>query len=94
MSTVLPDTQTATVAPARGEQGARSPEGLFETVGRYLPPSDVEAVKRAYAFAAEAHAGQLRESGEPYLNHPLAVAETVAAAAAALREAAAAGDET
>ncbi len=78
MSTVLPDTQIATIAPARGEPGARSPEGLFETVARYLPPSDVEAVKRAYAFGAEAHAGQLRESGEPYVNHPLAVAETVA----------------
>ena len=78
MSTVLSDTQIATVAPARRGQGASSPEGLFDDGGSYLPPSDVEGVKRAYAFAAEAHAGQLRESGEPYINHPLAVAETLA----------------
>src|SRR5262249_38677698 len=37
-----------------------------------------EAIRRASAFAAEAHAGQTRESGEPYINHPLAVAETLA----------------
>jgi GTP pyrophosphokinase len=57
---------------------ARSPQGLFDDVARYLSPPDVETIKRAYAFAAEAHAPQLRESGEPYINHPLAVAETLA----------------
>jgi GTP diphosphokinase / guanosine-3',5'-bis(diphosphate) 3'-diphosphatase len=57
---------------------ARSPHNLFDDVGKYLPNPDVEAIRRAYAFAAEAHAGQLRESGEPYINHPLAVAETLA----------------
>jgi GTP diphosphokinase / guanosine-3',5'-bis(diphosphate) 3'-diphosphatase len=56
----------------------RSAQALFDDVARYLPAPDVEAIKRAYAFAAEAHAGQRRESGEPYINHPLAVAETVA----------------
>ncbi len=55
-----------------------SPQALFDDVARYLPPPDVEAIRRAYAFAAEAHAKQLRESGEPYINHPLAVAETLA----------------
>src|SRR5919199_1477053 len=58
--------------------GARSPQTLFDEVGRYLSAPDVEAIRRAYAFAAEAHAPQLRESGEPYINHPLAVAETLA----------------
>ena len=57
---------------------ARSPHTLFDDVGKYLPTPDVEAIRRAYAFAAEAHASQLRESGEPYINHPLAVAETLA----------------
>src|ERR1043166_1812954 len=57
---------------------ARSPQALFDDVARYLPTPEVEAIKRAYAFAAEAHAPQLRESGEPYINHPLAVAETLA----------------
>jgi GTP pyrophosphokinase len=51
---------------------------LLDDLARYLPAPDVESVRRAYAFAAEAHAGQLRESGEPYINHPLAVAETLA----------------
>ncbi|HEX2186890.1 MAG TPA: bifunctional (p)ppGpp synthetase/guanosine-3',5'-bis(diphosphate) 3'-pyrophosphohydrolase, partial [Chloroflexota bacterium] len=56
----------------------RSPQGLFDQVARYLPAPDVEAIRRAYAFAVEAHAHQTRESGEPYVNHPLAVAETLA----------------
>src|ERR687885_1781914 len=58
--------------------GARSPQTLFDEVARYLSAPDVEAIRRAYAFAAEAHAAQVRESGEPYINHPLAVAETLA----------------
>jgi len=58
---------------------ARSPQGLFDDVARYLPVPDVEAVRRAYSFAAEAHGKQSRESGEPYINHPLAVADTLAA---------------
>ncbi len=56
----------------------RTPDGLFEEVARYLPARDVETIRRAYAFAREAHEGQKRESGEPYVNHPLAVTETVA----------------
>ncbi len=57
---------------------ARNPQTLFDDVGKYLSPPDVETIKRAYTFAAEAHAPQRRESGEPYINHPLAVAETLA----------------
>src|ERR687883_553598 len=64
------------MAPA--STAARSPQSLFDDVGKYLPTLDVETIRRAYAFAAEAHAPQLRESGEPYINHPLAVAETLA----------------
>lgn len=40
----------------------------------YLSPDDVEQVRRAYRFADEAHLGQLRNSGEPYITHPIAVA--------------------
>src|SRR5438874_8553615 len=57
---------------------ARSPQALLDDVAKYLPAPDVEAIKRAYVFAAEAHSPQQRESGEPYINHPLAVAETLA----------------
>jgi RelA/SpoT family (p)ppGpp synthetase len=40
----------------------------------YLDPKDVQDVYRAYLFGAEAHEGQLRVSGEPYIYHPLEVA--------------------
>lgn len=42
------------------------------------PEADASPIDRAYAFAAKAHEGQLRKSGEPYITHPLAVAEIVA----------------
>ena len=40
----------------------------------YLPPEQISEVYRAYLFGAEAHEGQRRKSGEPYIYHPLAVA--------------------
>ncbi|MDL2233310.1 bifunctional (p)ppGpp synthetase/guanosine-3',5'-bis(diphosphate) 3'-pyrophosphohydrolase [Ruminococcaceae bacterium OttesenSCG-928-L11] len=39
---------------------------------------DVEKIRRAYAVAAEAHAGQVRDSGEPYISHPVSVAMILA----------------
>ncbi len=39
---------------------------------------DIEKIKRAYEYANELHCGQFRQSGEPYISHPLAVAEIVA----------------
>ncbi|MCM8566451.1 RelA/SpoT family protein [Thauera linaloolentis] len=44
----------------------------------YLRPEDVGRVEAAYHFAADAHAGQFRVSGEPYVSHPVAVASLVA----------------
>jgi GTP diphosphokinase / guanosine-3',5'-bis(diphosphate) 3'-diphosphatase len=40
----------------------------------YLSPADFDQVRLAYRFADEAHLGQLRNSGEPYITHPIAVA--------------------
>ena len=40
----------------------------------YLGPNDIEQVRQAYRFADEAHLGQMRNSGEPYITHPIAVA--------------------
>jgi guanosine-3',5'-bis(diphosphate) 3'-pyrophosphohydrolase len=40
----------------------------------YLEPADIEQVRKAYRFADEAHLGQMRSSGEPYITHPIAVA--------------------
>ncbi|MDM0113915.1 bifunctional (p)ppGpp synthetase/guanosine-3',5'-bis(diphosphate) 3'-pyrophosphohydrolase [Variovorax sp. J22R133] len=44
----------------------------------YLNAEDTELVRRAYRFADEAHLGQLRNSGEPYITHPIAVAQQCA----------------
>lgn len=49
--------------------------GKLET---YLQPEEVADIYRAYLFGAEAHDGQLRRSGEPYIYHPLAVASNLA----------------
>ena len=40
----------------------------------YLGASDIDAIRRAYRFADEAHLGQLRKNGDPYITHPIAVA--------------------
>jgi GTP diphosphokinase / guanosine-3',5'-bis(diphosphate) 3'-diphosphatase len=48
-----------------------------DLVERY-PGSDASAVGQAFRFASEAHAGQRRASGEPFVSHPLAVAEILA----------------
>ncbi len=55
-----------------------SPAALLKQVEAYLGPSEAETVKRAFEFARDAHDGQARESGQPYITHPLAVAETLA----------------
>jgi len=47
---------------------------LLREVGTYLSPNDLEVVRRAYRFAEQAHQGQTRRSGEPYVTHPLATA--------------------
>jgi guanosine-3',5'-bis(diphosphate) 3'-pyrophosphohydrolase len=44
----------------------------------YLKPADVARLEEAYRFSEAAHAGQTRQSGEPYISHPLAVAEILA----------------
>lgn len=53
-------------------------QDILDKVADYQTPEDVELVRKAYVFAAAAHAGQTRLSGEPYLSHPLAVAHTLA----------------
>jgi len=51
---------------------------LIETVRERYPLADLTALERAYRFAEQAHAGQLRASGEPYVTHPLAAAKILA----------------
>ena len=47
---------------------------LLDKAGEYLPPDKVADVQEAYRFAEEAHAGQFRKSGEPFIEHPLSTA--------------------
>ena len=51
---------------------------LVERVQEYLPEDKIAIVEDAYNFAMKAHEGQVRKSGEPYLEHPLQVALTLA----------------
>jgi len=51
---------------------------LIAKAQEYLPPEKIVLVEEAYNFAAKAHEGQVRKSGEPYLEHPLQTALTLA----------------
>jgi RelA/SpoT family (p)ppGpp synthetase len=51
--------------------------GLLQKVG-YLPKQQLSVIADAYAFSADAHEGQKRRSGDPYITHPLAVAGILA----------------
>ena len=53
-------------------------EDLLDRVRSYNPDADLELLRRAYVFSALEHKGQVRHSGEPYLVHPLEVADILA----------------
>ena len=53
-------------------------EDLVEKVRASNPDADIELLRRAYVFSAFEHKGQVRHSGEPYLVHPLEVADILA----------------
>jgi GTP pyrophosphokinase len=53
-------------------------EQILSEVAGYYPSADLPLVRRAYQFAAAAHDGQTRKSGDPYVTHPLAVAQIIA----------------
>ena len=58
--------------------GVASVTQLAERLSEYLLPSDLKKIKEAYRFSDEMHLGQVRKSGEPYISHPIAVAEICA----------------
>jgi GTP diphosphokinase / guanosine-3',5'-bis(diphosphate) 3'-diphosphatase len=58
---------------ATANAAAASFAALMEKLD-YLDKSDIESVRLAYRFADESHLGQLRQNGEPYITHPIAVA--------------------
>ena len=51
---------------------------LIKTVRRNHPRADTAIIERAYRVAERAHEGQTRQSGEPYITHPLAVSQILA----------------
>ncbi len=53
-------------------------EQILDRVDRHHPGDNLELVRRAYIFSAKEHKGQVRASGEPYLTHPLEVANLLA----------------
>lgn len=53
-------------------------EGLKKNISEYLTPEQVELVQKAYVVARDAHEGQTRSSGEPYITHPVEVTQILA----------------
>ncbi|KWF29389.1 RelA/SpoT family protein [Burkholderia pseudomultivorans] len=68
---------TATPEQPR-KHGVVSIANLTAALAEYLPPEEIKEVKAAFHFSDEAHLGQYRQSGEPYITHPVAVAEICA----------------
>jgi GTP pyrophosphokinase len=58
--------------------GVASISHLASKLAEYLTPAELKKVKEAYRFSDEMHLGQVRKSGEPYISHPIAVAEICA----------------
>jgi guanosine-3',5'-bis(diphosphate) 3'-pyrophosphohydrolase len=53
-------------------------DDILEKVASYISEKEIPALRKAYVFAGQAHKGQVRRSGEPYLSHPLEVADYLA----------------
>ena len=73
--------ETATrsaLAPASDDAGVPDYVRELERVATYLPPDQLRLLRRAWEVGATAHAGQTRKSGEPYITHPVAVAQVLA----------------
>jgi len=69
--------------PAKNESDTESEErflisDLCDLISQYMDQDQVKEVYRAYLFGAQAHEGQIRVSGEPYIYHPIAVARILA----------------
>jgi guanosine-3',5'-bis(diphosphate) 3'-pyrophosphohydrolase len=93
MNLTTPDsTHSGTTKPRASRAAAKPPEApapvvapgvasvsqLSAKLSEYLTPSELKKVKEAYRFSDEMHLGQVRKSGEPYISHPIAVAEICA----------------
>jgi GTP pyrophosphokinase len=80
-----PQAQPWLIAPVRAPEGLGTAaqatitaEPLLAKLRAYQPPAALDIAADAFALASTAHAGQVRDNGEPYITHPLAVAEILA----------------
>ncbi len=64
--------------PGMSARRRKGLQQLVETLEGYMPTEQIELVMQAYEFGAKAHDGQTRRSGEPYISHPVAVAQILA----------------
>lgn len=72
----LPQADASAVDPSASPIASLAP--LTEIISTYLKPAEVERVREAYRFADQAHLGQFRASGAPYISHPITVTEICA----------------
>ena len=73
----LPDADLPLFTP-QAPVGVVTAQALVDTCRLYLPQAEVEKIREAYRYADNAHLGQFRKSGEPYITHPIAVASILA----------------
>jgi GTP pyrophosphokinase len=78
VSSSTTSTTHATAAVYQPGAEVRGVESILQTIRGYAPDADFGVVMTAYLLAARAHAGQTRKSGEPYIMHPIAVAQILA----------------
>jgi len=73
-----PGSQNSAAQPPEPSTPVASITALNAKLAEYLTPAELKKVKEAYRFSDEMHLGQVRKSGEPYISHPIAVAEICA----------------
>jgi guanosine-3',5'-bis(diphosphate) 3'-pyrophosphohydrolase len=78
MGGVVPTTLPVEPVPSDQDKPRFLISDLCVDLEAYLAPDQIREVYRAYLFSAEAHEGQRRKSGEPYIYHPVAVARILA----------------
>ncbi|MCL6646011.1 MAG: RelA/SpoT family protein [Dehalococcoidia bacterium] len=66
------------VSPGEPAVASVTIDALLERAGKYLPAERLDIIRDAFEFAARHHEGQFRKTGDPYITHPVAVAELVA----------------
>ena len=64
--------------PGTSSRRDRDLKFLFKSLQSYMPANHIEQIMHAYEFSATAHQGQKRISGEPFISHPIAVAQELA----------------